>query len=148
MAAKKNDEKKKKTRGIAADRISDPKTFGERLRYAREKKELSQGQLARMVKMSQPSIFFLETRDGGSRHMVPLAHALGVNQLWLATGEGSMYKQITAATLGKIAALILAFAKGDRTGPQGAREVAEEIADLITNGVNGKPAPVAEQEAA
>ena len=63
--------------------------FGARLKSAREALNWSQQQLADKCGVGQGSISKIERGDQDeSRHTVKLASALGVNALWLATGDG------------------------------------------------------------
>jgi len=67
------------------------KTFSERLRYARELRQISQKQLAKAVNLSQGAISNYETRvRESSRETLRLAMALQVSPLWLGEGIGSM----------------------------------------------------------
>ncbi|WP_237612720.1 helix-turn-helix domain-containing protein [Proteus sp. G4417] len=66
-------------------------TLAERLSRAMSLRDISQGELARKVGMSQPAIFKLvngETKT--SRKIVEIALALEVNPAWLQCGEGEM----------------------------------------------------------
>ncbi|HGN2959618.1 TPA: helix-turn-helix domain-containing protein [Proteus mirabilis] len=68
-----------------------PDTLAERLSRAMSLRDISQGELARKVGMSQPAIFKLvngETKT--SRKIVEIALALEVNPAWLQCGEGEM----------------------------------------------------------
>lgn len=65
------------------------KTLGERLKWARERKGLSQEELGKAAGMTQGGIGHLEQDlRQTSRRMAQLAHALEVNPLWLAEGKG------------------------------------------------------------
>lgn len=67
-------------------------TFGERLRFARERRQISQSALARSIGVKPQSISEMETepRAAASKHAVALAHALGVSAAWLAEGTGEI----------------------------------------------------------
>jgi transcriptional regulator with XRE-family HTH domain len=67
-------------------------TFGERLRHARERRDLSQSELARAIGVKPPSISRMEgeRRPTASKYVVALADALGVSAAWLADGVGEM----------------------------------------------------------
>lgn len=68
-----------------------PDTLDERLSIAMSLRDISQGELARKVGMSQPAIFKLvngETKT--SRKIVEIALALEVNPTWLQCGKGEM----------------------------------------------------------
>lgn len=66
-------------------------TFGERLKEARLDKKLSQGALAKIVGVKQPTIAELEGQGKGSSKTPLLAKALGVNPIWLSEGKGNKY---------------------------------------------------------
>lgn len=64
------------------------KTFQERLKEARIKKGLSQGQLAKACGVSQGTIANLESGYRKQpRSIIEIARALGVDAEWLATGR-------------------------------------------------------------
>jgi phage repressor protein C with HTH and peptisase S24 domain len=63
-------------------------TFGERLRLARKEKGLSQGALAKIVGVKQPTIAELESEGKGSSRAGLIAKALDVSVLWLSEGKG------------------------------------------------------------
>jgi phage repressor protein C with HTH and peptisase S24 domain len=64
-------------------------TFGERLKEARTDKGLSQGALAKLVGVKQPTIAELEANGKGSSKVALFAKALSVNPVWLSEGKGS-----------------------------------------------------------
>lgn len=67
------------------------KTFSERLTAAMDEAGLSQAQLADMVGVTQPAVQKMAAgKTNGSRKMVELARALGVQAEWLSTGTGPM----------------------------------------------------------
>lgn len=67
------------------------KTFSERLTAAMAAAGLSQAQLADMVGVSQPAVQKMAAgKTNGSRKMVELARALGVQAEWLSNGSGPM----------------------------------------------------------
>ncbi|EMO6184475.1 TPA: helix-turn-helix transcriptional regulator [Proteus mirabilis] len=75
----------------SVETISTVNTLAERLSRAMSLRDISQGELARKVGMSQPAIFKLvngETKT--SRKIVEIALALEVNPAWLQCGEGKM----------------------------------------------------------
>lgn len=62
--------------------------LGQRVKEARETRQLTQTQLAELVGMSQQGIQMLEQRDSeSSKFVVELAAALGVTAEWLKTGH-------------------------------------------------------------
>jgi len=67
--------------------------YGERLRLAREKAELTQQDLAELVGMKQPSLAYLENpakNAKGSEFTVKLSRVLGVSVDWLDDEIGEM----------------------------------------------------------
>jgi transcriptional regulator with XRE-family HTH domain len=66
-------------------------TLGQRLRYARMLRKLTQTSLAERARVNQSDISKIERGDSLSTvNGVALARALGVNPLWLDNGEGPM----------------------------------------------------------
>jgi len=66
------------------------KTIGDRVRERRMQLKLSQPQLAKQVGgITYQAIQQLEA-GGGTKHLVPIAKALGVTAEWLQDGSGSM----------------------------------------------------------
>lgn len=69
-----------------------PATLGDRVRLSRTKIGMSQGELARRVGLTQPTISSLERNESATSMSIgSLAHALGVSALWLETGLGEMH---------------------------------------------------------
>lgn len=67
-------------------------TYAERLRWAMQRKQISQGGLAREISLHQQTIQYLAdtTKTArGSKHTTAIAEALDINAHWLATGEGA-----------------------------------------------------------
>ncbi len=66
-------------------------SLGERLKQARENKQLSQQEVAERAGMSQPTYYKIESgKTKRTTYLNDLARVLGVNPEWLATGQGSM----------------------------------------------------------
>ncbi len=66
-------------------------TLGERLRQARENKNLTQQEVAERAGMSQPTYYKIESgKTKRTTYLNDLARVLSVSADWLATGEGSM----------------------------------------------------------
>lgn len=73
------------------DSITDVKTFGQRLRHARELRALTQRRLAQLSKVSQSAIGNYESDlRASSRSLLSLAKALEVNPAWLQSGQPPM----------------------------------------------------------
>lgn len=73
------------------DSITDVKTFGQRLRHARELRGLTQRRLAQLSKVSQSAIGNYESGlRASSRSLLNLARTLEVNPAWLETGQPPM----------------------------------------------------------
>lgn len=71
-------------------------TLAQRVKYLREKQELSQQQLAEMIGADQSVIGNLERRNSQkSKYSLQLANAFGVNLEWLVTGQGVMMKDVS-----------------------------------------------------
>lgn len=69
-------------------------TLGDRLRIAREKRGLTQKELASMVKVpiTPTTISHIESgRNENSRYIVWIAAALKIRSEWLCTGEQEMF---------------------------------------------------------
>ncbi len=66
-------------------------TFAERLIYAMNAAGMTQGALARAAGMAQPTVWRLVSGNAsGTKKVVEIARALGVEPEWLATGRGPM----------------------------------------------------------
>lgn len=73
-------------------------SFGDRLRWAREKLDITQQEVAKRVGggMAQSTIAGYETGARGTKNTAPkelfkIASVLGVNAEWLLTGDGKPY---------------------------------------------------------
>lgn len=67
-------------------------TLGERLKLARENKNLSQQEVAERAGMSQPTYYKIESgKTKRTTYLNDLARVLSVSADWLATGQGSMH---------------------------------------------------------
>ena len=77
----------RKSDSFGADNIG--MSIGSRIREARKRAKLTQGELASKVGLKQGSISELETGEStGTTLIASFAAALGVNALWLETGKG------------------------------------------------------------
>lgn len=66
-------------------------SLGERLKYAREARGLTQQELADLIPMTQPSLHNTENgRNKGSTKLIELSLALNINPFWLQLGVGDM----------------------------------------------------------
>lgn len=73
--------------------------LGQRLKQARLRAGLTQGQLAQQVGMTQAAIGALETRDSRqSTKAAELARTLAVSLEWLTSGEGPMEREARPST--------------------------------------------------
>jgi phage repressor protein C with HTH and peptisase S24 domain len=67
------------------------KTLADRLNYAMHEMGMSQGQLAKVANMAQPTIWRIASGNAkGTTKIVDIANALGVRTEWLADGSGPM----------------------------------------------------------
>ncbi|MEE6042393.1 XRE family transcriptional regulator [Avibacterium paragallinarum] len=64
-------------------------SLGQRLKTARKEAGLTQTQLAELIGVSQNAIQKIEA-GGDTKHTFALASALGINPIWLQTGNGIM----------------------------------------------------------
>ena len=66
-------------------------TIGQRLKQVRKQLKLTQIELAARVGLKQSTLSDLELgKSAGTTNLAVVAHALGVNALWLETGRGTM----------------------------------------------------------
>jgi transcriptional regulator with XRE-family HTH domain len=102
-------------------------TLAERLRWARERRGLSQQELAQRIGLRQSAIGNLESgARQRPRDQRKLAEALGVNELWLETGRGPRDRGADTAHLTEDEAdLVLAYRILDGT------HRAELLADVL-----------------
>lgn len=71
-------------------------TLAKRVRYARNKKGLTQAQLGKLIGADQSVIGNLERRDSkSSSYTEELARALGVNLSWLISGSGTISDDVS-----------------------------------------------------
>jgi transcriptional regulator with XRE-family HTH domain len=68
----------------------DDFSFGGRLTLARKRLGLTQHALSKLTGIAQATIGSAETKGRGSLYCARLAKALGVNALWLESGQGEM----------------------------------------------------------
>ncbi|WP_332311181.1 helix-turn-helix transcriptional regulator [Burkholderia multivorans] len=74
------------------------RSLAQRLRDTREEKSLSQAQLAARAGVSQTTIANVESgRNQGSKHLLSIARALGVNPAWLESESGPKDASAAAA---------------------------------------------------
>ncbi len=71
--------------------------FGSRLREARKEARMTQAQVASALGISQGTLSQAENEGEGSVYVAALASMLGVNSLWLATGEGPKHPEAAVA---------------------------------------------------
>lgn len=72
-------------------------TFAQRLRDLLQERGIKQAELAKKVGTKQQTISYLMRSDAltqASRYTTKIADALGVNPMWLQTGEGDQYQPI------------------------------------------------------
>lgn len=83
----------KDTKSARANKERSP--YGGRLLDARKAAGLTQAELAKKAGCPLSTIAEAETTGAGSTYTAQLAHALNVNALWLATGDGA--REVAAA---------------------------------------------------
>ena len=115
--------------------VADMRTLGERLKEAREEKQLSQSGLAKLAGVTQSTIGNLEsgTRQN-PRALLAIATALGVNAEWLSTGRGSKHPQARTQSINPLAARLgamLDMVDGDRQQAIYA-DLLNRLAELLT----------------
>jgi len=101
-------------------------TLADRLKWARQKADLSQEELGKKAGVSQSTIGNLEAGTRNSARRLPqIAAVLGVNALWLAEGRGepavnfktrATYDDAVASASESARAVIDAILKADRAG--------------------------------
>lgn len=75
-------------------------TLAERLKYAREQRNLTQQEIAKLANMSQPAYYKVESgKTTRTTYLNELANVLKLNPNWLATGQGEMTAKPTIAEL-------------------------------------------------
>lgn len=69
-------------------------TIADRIRSVRRQRNMSQAKLANLANLTQGAISHLESGRNASTKELPIITAvLGVNSLWLATGQGEMINE-------------------------------------------------------
>lgn len=75
-------------------------SLGERLKYAREVRGLTQQQLADLVPMTQPALHNTENgRNKGTTKLIEIALALNISPIWLQLGVGEMDLNINGSNI-------------------------------------------------
>lgn len=67
-----------------------PTTLGERIRYAREHRQMDQSQLAREIKAKPQNVAYLEKKGRRTGYLLALARALQVRLEWLDSDESEL----------------------------------------------------------
>lgn len=81
-------------------------TIGKRVAWARKKAGLSQGQLAKAIGVSQPTIWQLENdASKGTKHLVKIAEVCQVSAKWLDDGTGHPKAGIKTPSVAKFETL-------------------------------------------
>lgn len=79
------------------------KTLAQRLRFSREKAKLSQSELARRVGIKPQAIQFIESgKVYKPRNILEIAAVVGVDAMWLSSGQGDMHNPVSIARGPKI----------------------------------------------
>lgn len=83
--------KENKENHVALEKSGLMKTLAQRLKYSRERANLSQSELARRVGIKPQAIQFIESgKVYKPRNILEIAQQVGVDAVWLSTGEGDM----------------------------------------------------------
>lgn len=72
-------------------KLTARENVGARIKYMREKKGMTQPELAQAIGIKQPSMSAIEgggTKSPSAINLLKIAHVLEANPWWLATGEG------------------------------------------------------------
>lgn len=124
--------------------------YGARLLAARKAAGLTQTELAKKAECPLSTIAEAETTGAGSTYTAQLAHALGVNALWLATGSGE--REIATPTSGTqmafsdLSAYEAAIVTAMRQPPQFSVPELTQIKDTLSEALAIKRAGVTEQD--
>lgn len=70
-------------------------TIGDRIKKIRESEGESQRDFSSSIKISQPALAMFENgqREVKDIHIEQICSKYGINETWLRTGDGSMYKE-------------------------------------------------------
>lgn len=84
-------------------------SLGGRIKQILDEKGMSQSQLARLVGVKQQTISYICSPDspaGTSRYATKIAEALGVNPVWLQTGDGGQYNPVVRIEVEGVSVLL------------------------------------------
>lgn len=84
-------------------------SLGSRIKQVLEEKGMSQSQLARLVGVKQQTISYIcspESPATTSRYATQIAAALGVNPVWLQTGDGGQYNPTVSIEVSGVRTLV------------------------------------------
>lgn len=83
--------------------------IGDRIKLLRKEMNLTQAEFANKIGLKQAAIGLFEngTRNVTDRNIMSICEAFGVNEDWLRTGQGNMYRELDtdcglAAEIGKL----------------------------------------------
>lgn len=88
---------------MAKNLITHPITVGDRVRWLREQKKMSQGTLCKLIGIRQPSLSALESGRShrpNAANLMRIAAALDANPDWIVTGNGDPWKVSTPPASG------------------------------------------------
>ena len=83
--------------------------LGSRIKQVLEERGMSQSQLARLVGVKQQTISYICSPDNPastSRYATQIAAALGVNPVWLQTGDGGQYNPTVSIEVSGVRTLV------------------------------------------
>lgn len=84
-------------------------SLGSRIKQILDEKGMSQSQLARLVGVKQQTISYIcspENPASTSRYATKIAEALGVNPVWLQTGDGGQYNPVVRIEVEGVSVLL------------------------------------------
>jgi SOS-response transcriptional repressor LexA len=113
--------------------ITKVKTIGERIKFAREKRGMTQTQLAREVGVSQGTVGNLESglRER-PREILGLAKALAVSATWLETGAGEWERKNDGTpAAGRRRIPLISWAQADALGETGGPFHPEDVSEWV-----------------
>lgn len=110
--------------------LRDPANIGGRIKHMREKRGMTQPELAEAIGIKQPSMSDIESgksKSPSAINLLKIAHALDANPWWLVTGEGDP-AALASAQQREWAGLFASLPEGKRRALMAAARVLKEDA--------------------